>query len=78
MEKPEKSKMRIVHIKDRYTNPEDQKGVFKIDNNNLKNLKFEDPKLELEFKKLLKDFEETTDIEEKKRIEFVIRQLLLS
>lgn len=77
MEKPEKLKMRIVHMKDGFKN-DNGLNPINLNNETIKNISFEDPDKDLEFKRLIKLLEETNDPKEKEQIEFALRQLLLS
>lgn len=73
----EKPKMKIVHIREGY-NPEGFNNPIEINNKNIRDIRFDDPEKDLEFKRLLMIFDEAKTQEEKRQIEFAIRQLLLS
>lgn len=77
MENREKPKMKIVHIKDNYR-PEENDLPIEINNKTIRNISFNDPEKDLEFKRLLKLLDEAKTKEEKEQIEFALRQLLLS
>lgn len=51
---------------------------IEINNRNIRDIRFDDPEKDLEFKKLLSELDKATTQEQKNQIEFALRQLLLS
>jgi hypothetical protein len=77
MENREKPKMKIVHINENYK-PQNNDLPIEINNKTIRDIRFDDPEKDSEFKRLLKLLDEAKTKEEKEQIEFVLRQLLLS